>query len=173
MATTNLPALGCYLAVFCWTREWVLVLCAAALAYYRNAMAVFVIFGACCCAVVAKALKRILRQERPPGTNGCRQRKSYGMPSSHSASVIYFATLLSVLLADVFGTYVSVATAALAATGVAAALYRVKSGHHTVAQVAAGGCLGWAFALAWWACRRPVLLRIEAVAAWAICAASR
>ncbi|KAJ2713944.1 hypothetical protein H4R19_001994, partial [Coemansia spiralis] len=81
------PVLRWYLAVFGKTRELVLLLSAVALVYYRSAMAVFVALGACCCAVIAKALKCVIRQERPPRTNGGTSRQSFGMPSSHSAGV--------------------------------------------------------------------------------------
>ncbi|KAJ1733476.1 hypothetical protein LPJ61_001539 [Coemansia biformis] len=149
-----------------------LLLNVIALAYYRNTTAVFVFLGACICAATAKVLKRIVRQERPrhSSSSSRHRQRSFGMPSAHSASVAYFATLLSALARDagssgsVSGVYVLAATVILGAAGLAAAMYRVHGGHHTLPQVAAGGCLGWAVASAWWASRGLVIPQMDIVA---------
>ncbi|KAJ2783899.1 hypothetical protein H4R18_001455 [Coemansia javaensis] len=163
MSLSSSAAYRCFLAVFGKTREWVLALNFVALVYYHNAPVVFVSLGACLCGVVAKLLKLVIRQERPARKHGRRQ--SYGMPSSHSAGMGYYATLIPMLLADCGGGLACTlaATLLLGALGAGGALYRAASGHHTLAQVAAGVVVGWAVARAWWLCRGPVLQSIESV----------
>jgi len=48
--------------------------------------------GAVVCTVTVKLLKRILRQPRP--ARHSQKKKTYGMPSTHSASITYFAVFI-------------------------------------------------------------------------------
>ncbi|KAJ2302839.1 hypothetical protein IWW55_003229, partial [Coemansia sp. RSA 2706] len=130
------------------TCEWTLLLCLAALLYYRNALSAFTVAGAVACTLTAKLLKLLLRHERPAH---CPNRLSFGMPSTHSASIVYFATIMSYIAADMLPARRAIpAAAGLCLLGAAAALSRTLNGHHTLLQVAAGCGLGVSFASVWW-----------------------
>ncbi|PIA13894.1 hypothetical protein COEREDRAFT_32893, partial [Coemansia reversa NRRL 1564] len=124
------------------------------LLYYRNELVVLMITGACICVASAKVLKQLIRQKRPPSNRNTS--RTFGMPSTHSAGLIYFVTFI-VLVAQsaskehgLSKRHALVSTFALCVVGSAAAISRVLNGHHTLAQVIAGSCLGASFASVWW-----------------------
>jgi hypothetical protein len=55
----------------------------------------FYVFGAFVTAVLSKILKLIIREKRPKNKSS---NNDFGMPSSHSSSLFYFANILSVQL---------------------------------------------------------------------------
>jgi len=95
-------------------------------------------------------VKRIIRQPRPP----LGSKKTYGMPSTHTATMAYYATFITFAaiylplhpslpgLARAIPVVV-LPWAALVATS------RVLLGHHTWAQIAAGCGCGITFAAVW------------------------
>ncbi|TRM59351.1 phosphatidic acid phosphatase type 2/haloperoxidase [Schizophyllum amplum] len=68
----------------------------AAILYTRSAGVAYVPACGLVCSITVKFLKRVIRQPRPPHPK--LRKKTYGMPSTHSAVVSYFATY--VLLAS-------------------------------------------------------------------------
>jgi membrane-associated phospholipid phosphatase len=121
----------------------------------------------CCgvsCGLVAKVLKRILRDPRPATALALRKHDP-GMPSTHAACTFFFAVHLALQLSMLRGGFADARAAAVAAgLGAAAvgnACHRVQMGAHTAAQVIAGAALGVASAAAWHAAVHPRIL-----AAW-------
>jgi dolichyldiphosphatase len=105
-------------------------------------------------------LKQIIRQPRPyhltittSQSITIKQRKSYGMPSSHSAIIIYFATFISLQLFNLTTTSSpSVKLLSFLLVFIIALLVlwsRIELGHHTTAQVLMGMLLGIIFAVFW------------------------
>ncbi|KZV87764.1 phosphatidic acid phosphatase type 2/haloperoxidase, partial [Exidia glandulosa HHB12029] len=131
------------------------ILGAAVELYTRSAGVAFFLGGAVLCAVSVKGVKRLIRQPRPP--NHLSRKTTYGMPSTHSATISYFAA--SVLLASGYlplhpafpNSPLFRASAALG-MGVWALLVsasRIWLGHHSVLQVAVGSAYGIGFAATW------------------------
>ncbi|KAI0686074.1 phosphatidic acid phosphatase type 2/haloperoxidase [Cytidiella melzeri] len=128
---------------------------ALSLLYTRSAGVLYFVIGALVCSRVVKFTKRFVRQPRPLHSLPGRQKQSYGMPSTHSAVVTYYAVytpLAAYLLplhpslppaARILGPLVVVPWAS------AIAVSRVWLGHHTWAQVGAGSSLGVVFGLMW------------------------
>ncbi|KAJ2390337.1 hypothetical protein GGI05_003243 [Coemansia sp. RSA 2603] len=144
-------------------REWVTLVVALTLVYYHNAPALHAAIGSVICCAVAKILKLAIKQNRPIHAT----RTSYGMPSTHSAAVAYFAAYLVHILDDLghsgslrlhrahaFSALVIV----LSSVG---ALSRVFNGHHTLPQVLAGSLLGVSFAAVWWSIRLSSYVYID------------
>lgn len=113
--------------------------------------------------MTAKVLKKFIKQPRPPSKSG---KTTYGMPSTHSASIGFMATYLT--LACIFllphrrlqrlldmarvpaeWSWLERAGFSTLAIGFASSVWwsRVRLGHHTPAQVAAGAALGSTVAL--------------------------
>ncbi|KAI9502535.1 PAP2 superfamily-domain-containing protein [Coemansia spiralis] len=153
------------LQFFDMTREWTIIVAAIALIYYHNALVFYIIFGACACTFLAKILKFFIKQQRP--VSGTRKRKSYGMPSTHSAAIMYFSTIICHLIHDHTNNSLRdkieshhsktkeqsinvLATTLICSIGLSAALSRALNGYHSISQVFAGICLGVTFATVWW-----------------------
>ncbi|KAJ7155982.1 hypothetical protein C8R43DRAFT_884150 [Mycena crocata] len=108
--------------------------------------------GALSCSISVQILKRAIRQPRPAFRQ---KKKTYGMPSTHSATIAYYATFVPLACvylplhpslfpgARVLTPLVVLPWAALIA------LSRVWLGHHTWPQVAVGCAYGVAFAGVW------------------------
>ncbi|CAE6438295.1 unnamed protein product [Rhizoctonia solani] len=105
--------------------------------------------------MLAKKLKRMIRQPRPVGTD----KVTYGMPSTHSAAITFYAVYI-ILAANLLpihpawhfpnSPYVRVIPSVISlpwATGVS--LSRVGLHHHTMSQVGAGCLLGAITAGVW------------------------
>ncbi|RPD61635.1 PAP2-domain-containing protein [Lentinus tigrinus ALCF2SS1-7] len=121
--------------------------------YTGSAGAAYFATGAVLCSVTVKILKRFVRQPRPVIVNG-RRKKTYGMPSTHSAVITYFATYIS--LACLYlpmhpslpaSRVLPVFLALPLATTIAVS--RIWLGHHTWPQVGAGCVYGLLFAPLW------------------------
>lgn len=113
---------------------------------------------------LARTLKYIIRQPRPISPIGSnndgniklkklikKARCPYGMPSSHSSVVIYFATFISLQLFSSSAPYFTklLLCAIISITALSVVWSRVKLGHHTKSQVVAGVILGFSFGLLW------------------------
>eukprot|EP00941_MAST-03F_sp_MAST-3F-sp1_P004836 g4836.t1 len=131
------------------TRWWVTALVISLLLYTKGSTRVVcVVIGALLNAIMAKTLKRIIRQPRPPTA----KLTDPGMPSSHAMSLFFLASFVSRFLYDLKKIpermnemdeddmmILSSVPLQLAAV---LAMWRVIRGHHTLAQVTVGGCLG-------------------------------
>ncbi|SGY54963.1 BQ5605_C006g03939 [Microbotryum silenes-dioicae] len=140
----------------------------------RTAHALWFGAGTLCAAFSAKVLKRFIRQPRPDGA--LHYETTYGMPSTHSSSIAYFGTYLtlsSLLLpfhprisslipfyvhivkvgSDKFISGENLIRLSLACLFVFSASSvcssRIRLGHHTKAQVIVGALLGTGVACVW------------------------
>ncbi|KJA27178.1 hypothetical protein HYPSUDRAFT_35765 [Hypholoma sublateritium FD-334 SS-4] len=124
--------------------------------YTRSAGVFYFSAGAVLCSISVKLVKRVIRQPRPPHIPGRKAKVSYGMPSTHSATISYFATYI--LLAS---TYLRVHPSLGPPSGAvwrilppliclpwagSIMMSRVWLGHHTWPQVFAGASYGIAMA---------------------------
>ncbi|KAI0657504.1 PAP2-domain-containing protein [Cubamyces menziesii] len=144
------------------TNAIVTTLTACVLLYTRAAGVAYFTAGAVLCSITVKILKRCLRQPRPDVTvvvNGRRKKKkTYGMPSTHSAVITYFATYISLacaylpvhpsfpaspMLSRVLPPLLVVPLA------ITIAASRIWLGHHTWPQVAVGVTYGLLFVPVW------------------------
>lgn len=147
------------------TQTLVTLATAFAILQLRTTHSVFFALGATAAALIAKALKHIIKQPRPDSTT----KLTYGMPSTHSASIGFMGTYLvlsSLLLLPhprlklhrvAIGSFEEPSSWTLAHRTASCLLFgtlaysvwwsRVKLGHHTTAQVVAGGMLGCTIAL--------------------------
>ncbi|KAI9480509.1 MAG: phosphatidic acid phosphatase type 2/haloperoxidase [Benjaminiella poitrasii] len=144
------------LNVLSYTREIVITCTFFAILYLRSIHAVYFTASAILTTLIAKILKRIIKQPRPVATT---KKTSYGMPSSHSTAISFFSTYLqSLALSAVHHTaeednrtlkmtIVVMAIVAFYCFSIAVIWSRVQLGHHTRTQVVAGALLGAACAL--------------------------
>ncbi|OJT05935.1 hypothetical protein TRAPUB_3225 [Trametes pubescens] len=128
------------------------------LLYTRSAGVAYFTAGAVLCSLTVKVLKRCLRQPRPVITANGKRKKTYGMPSTHSAVITYFATYIT--LACMYLPIHPSLPASPALTRVlpplvvvplasTIALSRIWLGHHTWPQVTVGVAHGLLFAPLW------------------------
>ncbi|KZT02493.1 PAP2-domain-containing protein [Laetiporus sulphureus 93-53] len=139
------------------TNSIVTTLTAGFLVYTRSAGVAYFATGAVICSMTVKAIKRLVRQPRPVKTIRGRRKKSYGMPSTHSATITFFAVYitLSCLYLPIHPSLPSrMITRVLPplivlpwATTIAVS--RTWLGHHTWLQVGAGCACGLIFAPIW------------------------
>ncbi|KAJ7109360.1 hypothetical protein C8R44DRAFT_884405 [Mycena epipterygia] len=148
-----------------WQRPWwlsfldrtnltVTALTASAILLTRSAGVAYFGAGALMCSLSVKVLKRGIRQPRPALRN---KKKTYGMPSTHSATIAYYATFVG--LACVYlPLHPSLPAGAMARVLVPIvvlpwatliALSRLWLGYHTWPQVAVGCAYGVVFAGVW------------------------
>ncbi|EFQ97269.1 dolichyldiphosphatase [Nannizzia gypsea CBS 118893] len=123
----------------------------------REAEIIFMLAGQLSCEVLNFGLKRVIKQERPNQMNG----KGYGMPSSHSQFMGYFAIFFTLFLlvrhtpsSSIRSGYISmverVGLSALACAGaLAVALSRIYLNYHTLEQVMAGTAIGVVYGFTW------------------------
>ncbi|KXN82101.1 Dolichyldiphosphatase 1, partial [Leucoagaricus sp. SymC.cos] len=141
------------------THGTVVGLTAAFLLYTRSAGVAYFVVGAVTCSVTVKLVKRAIRQPRPPPSLAGRKMKaSYGMPSTHSATITFFAAYI--LLACQNLPIHRTLPQSPAATrlippliaipwALAIMMSRVWLGYHTWAQVTAGSAYGVVATGAW------------------------
>ncbi|KAI9266744.1 PAP2 superfamily-domain-containing protein [Phascolomyces articulosus] len=117
------------------------------LVYFRSIDLLFLFTGSTLCAYTAKGLKLIIRQPRPSFTMdpSISKKDSYGMPSSHSQVMAFFAyyTFRSVFRDTPLAIFLYIFTFLVLWS-------RVRMGHHTLAQVSVGTCIGALMAHAWY-----------------------
>ncbi|KIM49133.1 hypothetical protein M413DRAFT_438297 [Hebeloma cylindrosporum] len=132
----------------------VITLASVFVLYTRSTGVAYCVVGAVGCSLSVKLGKKIIRQPRPSYIPGRQREVSYGMPSTHSASIAYFATyiLLSCIHLPIHpsfrpGFISRVLPPSLALPwAVMIVMSRVWLGHHTWRQVFAGVFygVGWA-----------------------------
>ncbi|KDR81596.1 hypothetical protein GALMADRAFT_59207, partial [Galerina marginata CBS 339.88] len=146
------------------TNITVIGLTASFVLYTRSAGVAYFAAGAVFSSLSVKfGLKKIIRQPRPPHIPGRKVKVSYGMPSTHAASISYFATYI--LLASIYLPIHSTFRPGLMFRilpplitlpwAVTIVMSRVWLGHHTWLQVFAGSSYGIVLALVWfklWTC---------------------
>ncbi|KAI8058204.1 phosphatidic acid phosphatase type 2/haloperoxidase [Syncephalis plumigaleata] len=105
--------------------------------------------------VINFMLKKYIQDHRP---HRCLA-GGYGMPSSHSQYILYFATFTTLCLSNGLPKTPSqlVLTILLYSIGVAVCYSRVHLGYHTVAQVLAGSTLGFVVSTMWYLLIQRVL----------------
>ncbi|OCH96419.1 PAP2-domain-containing protein [Obba rivulosa] len=139
------------------TNSIVTSLTAAFILYTRSAGAVYFAAGAVLCSITVKIVKRFVRQERPVQTITGRRKKTYGMPSTHSAVITYYA-VYSALACTYLPIHPLLPMGEMSRTipvlvvvpwAVTVAVSRIWLGHHTWPQVAAGCTYGALFAPLW------------------------
>ncbi|CAO3648872.1 unnamed protein product [Cunninghamella blakesleeana] len=111
----------------------------------------YFVVGSCITAILAKLLKRSIKQPRPYGQKG------YGMPSTHSQVIMYFATY-AVLVGYQLMPFWLITFICLFAMAVVWS--RVQLKHHTLSQVLVGTMIGIFMALLWfygWSIVSPYL----------------
>ncbi|KAF9482791.1 PAP2-domain-containing protein [Pholiota conissans] len=127
--------------------------------YTRSAGVLYFSIGAVLCSLAVKVVKRVVRQPRPPvNITGRKMKVSYGMPSTHSAAISYFATYI--LLAS---RYLPLHTSLQPAHAwrvftpliclpwaTSVVMSRIWLGHHTWPQVFAGASFGVGLASIWY-----------------------
>ncbi|KAM5490190.1 putative dolichyldiphosphatase [Microsporum audouinii] len=123
----------------------------------REVEIIFMLAGQLSCEVLNFGLKRLIKQERPYQMNG----KGYGMPSSHSQFMGYFAVFFTLFLlfrhapsSSILSGYISalerVGLASLACVGATmVAMSRIYLNYHTPEQVLAGSVIGIAYGVVW------------------------
>jgi dolichyldiphosphatase len=73
------------------TRVLISLIAAFTLIYRHDALAIMTLAGAIANALLGKVLKRIIKEERPPGAPV----SDPGMPSSHANSIFFFFSFLA------------------------------------------------------------------------------
>ncbi|CAG8516278.1 2993_t:CDS:2 [Dentiscutata erythropus] len=149
-------------------RLWAGLLSLLVFLYVRNFHITYTIFGGGVVRIIVEILKRIIREPRP--INCKRKKKSYGMPSSHSAIVIYFAIFFSLQLYTSslyeFFDFISIHTiqitspiktfiklilfSLISLTALSVVWSRVALGYHTKKQVIVGMALGFWLGIIWY-----------------------
>jgi membrane-associated phospholipid phosphatase len=104
--------------------------------------------------VLGKALKRLVKQARPPQA----RHEDPGMPSSHATSLLFFA--VSAATGGMRAGLPGGGACAVVLLACAAAAWRVRAGLHTPAQVVVGALLGTVDALLWGAWAQPHVARL-------------
>lgn len=133
------------MSVLSHTRELVVTCNFLTVLYLRSFHIIYFTLTAAATVLSAKLLKRILKHPRPPQQNNRKQKKSYGMPSSHSAAIIFLTTYLSSVFALTWQNILVL----LFFHGFSFAVVwsRVRLGHHTKSQVLAGSLYGFSCAM--------------------------
>lgn len=134
-------------------RILVTTMVAVAILYFRSIHACYIAAGGVLAAIVAKTLKRIIRQPRPAplAKSLVPQAKGYGMPSSHSQVVAYFGVYLQLVFMTSSQHPLLSVLSFIILNGFCISIYfsRVHLGNHSPAQVVVGGILGTLIAVAW------------------------
>ncbi|ORZ03188.1 phosphatidic acid phosphatase type 2/haloperoxidase [Syncephalastrum racemosum] len=150
-----------YIPLYITAHAIVTILTFIGITYSRTLHAVYFGAGSILSAITAKMLKRVLRQPRPVPVKrdpAIRIKQSYGMPSSHSLVMAYFAAYLSIAWL-VSGGLALFWLAVVTDTAALAVMWsRIRLGHHSLAQVAVGFAIGALLALSWhqlWVLKGP------------------
>ncbi|CAO3598893.1 unnamed protein product [Absidia cylindrospora] len=128
------------LAILAQTRFIVSLATFVLILYTRLIQFMYFVVGACLTAILGKVLKRIFRQPRPQGSG-------YGMPSTHSQVIMFFATYF---LCVAYTTMPSL-VCCVSFFALAVVWSRVQLKHHTLSQVTVGALLGILCAQLWYA----------------------
>ncbi|CED84311.1 Dolichyl pyrophosphate phosphatase and related acid phosphatases [Phaffia rhodozyma] len=123
-----------------------------------SAEKIWFIGGAIAASAAAKIMKHLFRQSRPDGHRPSRSNQvlyknvpksiagipTYGMPSTHSTTISYFATYIVLTTAQI----APLQSISVLALGTLICWSRIRLGHHTAPQVIAGVGLGITFGFA-------------------------
>ncbi|KAH9982398.1 hypothetical protein BGW80DRAFT_1161103 [Lactifluus volemus] len=139
------------------THVVVTAITACTVLYTRSAGVAYFSAGALACSITVKMLKRVLRQARPVQTTDRKQKQTYGMPSTHSATITFYGTYIPLACAWLplhpslpeNTLFRPLATLLAVPWALAVAGSRIRLGHHTVPQVAVGCAYGFTFAWGW------------------------
>ncbi|KXS18397.1 hypothetical protein M427DRAFT_29727 [Gonapodya prolifera JEL478] len=110
-------------------------------------------------------------------THALMSAEAYAMPSSHSQSTAFFSSYITITLVMTIpasvppsdptpSTPAMVTAFAVSVAWLAVAWSRVRLGHHTWGQTAAGWAFGTAHAFAWWVLWREAGSRIDGLLFW-------
>ncbi|KAJ3103864.1 hypothetical protein HDU97_009783 [Phlyctochytrium planicorne] len=141
-------------------------LAALSILYTRSFTSVYCASGAVVCTLIAKVLKRVIKQSRPKTKHRAlnvsiakkyviskvvSEEKQYGMPSSHSAAITFFSSFISGLIyeSNLASPIKILSTIIVNIIAFTVGWSRIFMGHHTWAQVLAGVALGSSFGLTW------------------------
>ncbi|KAJ3571885.1 hypothetical protein NP233_g3457 [Leucocoprinus birnbaumii] len=143
------------------THPVVIGLTGSFLLYTRSAGVAYFAAGASTCSLTVKLIKRAIRQPRPPPSLVRRKVKaSYGMPSTHSATITFFAAYIFLACKNLPihktlspNPTITRLMPPLITTPWALAIMmsRVWLGYHTWPQVAAGSAYGITLTMLWFA----------------------
>ncbi|UZJ51234.1 hypothetical protein CBS101457_000554 [Exobasidium rhododendri] len=132
-----------WLWVFKHTQGVLTVATTVGVLYYRNVHSVYYVASILSTSFLAKGLKLVIKQPRPPGSSVT---KTHGMPSTHSSTTMFMGTYLSLALLYLPSTISShhrhLIIPALLTLPPLIMYSRVRLGVHTVAQCCVGGLLG-------------------------------
>ncbi|CAO1628241.1 unnamed protein product [Sympodiomycopsis kandeliae] len=103
---------------------------------------VYYVSGSLLTSFLAKALKKVIREERPQGSA---VRKSSGMPSTHSSTISFMCTYLALNGGGIH----PILRIGLVGLPLLVMWSRVRLGVHTPRQVIVGGTLGLLTGIAW------------------------
>ncbi|KAL0093448.1 phosphatidic acid phosphatase type 2/haloperoxidase [Phycomyces blakesleeanus] len=141
------------LALLSLAGTWVSVLTAILLLYIRSLHIVYFVVGSVLTAFAAKILKNAIKQPRPSHSSNVRSKISYGMPSSHSQVIAFFAVYIHLAFsanAIEYSLVRSILVIFVQLTAFLVAWSRVELGHHSLPQVLVGSVLGATIALLWY-----------------------
>ncbi|GBE77664.1 PAP2-domain-containing protein [Sparassis crispa] len=125
--------------------------------YTHSAGVAYFAAGAVACNLSVKVIKRFIRQPRPAQTTSARQKSTYGMPSTHTAVITYFAAYVTLACAYL-PVHPSLPSGAVSRVlpviivlpwATTIAVSRTWLGHHTWPQVGAGFAYGLLFTPLW------------------------
>ncbi|KAG2213516.1 hypothetical protein INT47_009190 [Mucor saturninus] len=141
-----------FLNILSYTRELVLTCNFLTVLYLRSFHIVYFTLTAATTVISAKILKRIIKQARPPprvtaSGKTQKQKKSYGMPSSHSSAIFFLNTYLQCLFNAAFTWQNICILVFFHGFAISVVWSRVRLGHHTESQVIAGSLFGFSCAL--------------------------
>lgn len=122
------------------TKALVLYIVACIVVYEASAIATFGVIGGAVSSVLSKALKVVVNAKRPHAE----REPEPGMPSSHAQNLLFLSLFYAWQL-----KCNSYTTVCLVGAAIVLSALRVLHGHHTVAQVVVGGCVGATLACAW------------------------
>ncbi|KAK0503245.1 hypothetical protein EDD18DRAFT_1137057 [Armillaria luteobubalina] len=140
------------------TNEIVTTLTACSILYTWSPGVIYFASGAVSCSLSVKLIKRAIRQPRPPPTTGARKKVTYGMPSTHSATITFFAEYTSLACAylpvhpSLPSSWITRILPPIIVLPWAAMIVmsRIWLGHHTLPQVVAGCSYGIIFSYTWY-----------------------
>ncbi|KAH8099286.1 phosphatidic acid phosphatase type 2/haloperoxidase [Cristinia sonorae] len=139
------------------TNVVVTALTACTILYTRSAAILYFAVGAVVCSRIVKLMKRAFRQPRPINPLPGKQKKDFGMPSTHSAVIAYYATY-TMLAAVSLPIHESLPQSqwtriipplVIVPWAASIAISRLWLGHHTVPQVLVGSIHGIVLAPLW------------------------
>ncbi|RCH98814.1 hypothetical protein CU097_014408 [Rhizopus azygosporus] len=129
----------------------ILVFYASVIVSRREMAGILMLLGQLLNEVINYLLKEAIEQERPYAHLG----DGYGMPSSHSQFIWYFAVYGALYLVKNISFHQSIWKVLISnlmlLLAILVSISRVYLGYHTLNQVIAGSCIGTCFGICWFA----------------------